>query len=153
MDFLFYFFVFIVFSIIAYTIGSLLESEHDNSIMEREGYCLDMLVITTKPLERKEDVDFSELVFGSVVISLDYFKRFLVLMQSFFGGQLKEYESLLDRARREAFLRMKEYAYQKGFDVVCNMRFETTPLGRVDKQKHGIGCFEILAFGTAIRYK
>ena len=42
------------------------------------------------------------LVAGSVVISEDYFKRIVSSLQSLFGGRLRSYESLVDRARREA---------------------------------------------------
>ena len=46
-------------------------------------------------------------------ISVDYFKRFLAQLRGFIGGRVRSYESLLDRARREAVLRMKEEAAQE----------------------------------------
>ncbi|MFT6733724.1 MAG: hypothetical protein ACJAS9_001914 [Polaribacter sp.] len=39
---------------------------------------------------------------------MDYFKRFLAGLRNIFGGRVVTYESLVDRARREAILRMKE---------------------------------------------
>ena len=45
-----------------------------------------------------------------VVISLDHFKRFLAGLRALVGGRIRSYETLLDRARREALMRMKEAA-------------------------------------------
>ncbi|MGQ0547496.1 MAG: YbjQ family protein, partial [Betaproteobacteria bacterium] len=56
----------------------------------------------------------SRLVAGSVVIADDYFKSLLAGLYSFFGGPVRSYESLLDRARREAVLRMKAEARPPG---------------------------------------
>jgi uncharacterized protein YbjQ (UPF0145 family) len=47
-------------------------------------------------------------VSGSVVVSVDYFKRFLAGLRTLVGGRVTSYETLLDRARREAILRCKE---------------------------------------------
>ena len=41
------------------------------------------------------------------MVSVDYFKRFLAGLRMIFGGRVSSYESLLDRARREALLRMR----------------------------------------------
>ena len=56
----------------------------------------------------------SFLVNGSTVVSNDYFKRLLAILRNIFGGRVKAYESLLDRARREAVLRMKDEAHSSG---------------------------------------
>ncbi|PIE63030.1 MAG: hypothetical protein CSA25_02230 [Desulfobacter postgatei] len=50
----------------------------------------------------------SKLVTGNVVISVDYFKRIAAGLRNLFGGQVCVYESLVDRARREALLRLHE---------------------------------------------
>ena len=39
------------------------------------------------------------------------FKRFLANLRRLIGGRVKSYESILDRARREALLRMKTEAF------------------------------------------
>ena len=57
----------------------------------------------------------ARLVSGSAVISVDYFKRILFSLRNIFGGNVKSYESLLERARREALLRMKELARERGY--------------------------------------
>ena len=45
-----------------------------------------------------------------------------------FGGRVSAYETLVDRARREAILRMKEEA--KGADIILNMRLETSSISK-----------------------
>ena len=51
----------------------------------------------------------TRLVQGSAVISIDYFKRMLAALRNIVGGEVKSYETLVDRARREATLRMKRW--------------------------------------------
>ena len=41
------------------------------------------------------------LVHGNVVVSVDYFKRFVAALRNLFGGSVTSYETLIDRARRE----------------------------------------------------
>jgi uncharacterized protein YbjQ (UPF0145 family) len=88
----------------------------------------------------------SHLVSGNVVISIDYFKRILAGLRKVFGGNLQAYETLVDRARREAILRMKESCPDA--DQVINMRLETSSISKgKDKQ---VGSVEVLAYGTAV---
>jgi len=81
---------------------------------------------------------------------VDYFKRLLASLRNIFGGTVKSYESLIDRARREALLRMKEKAPQAS--MIVNVRIETTTVGRKANKK-GVGCLEALAYGTAVTLK
>ncbi|MEL7186711.1 MAG: heavy metal-binding domain-containing protein, partial [Pseudomonadota bacterium] len=92
----------------------------------------------------------SDLVNGSVVISLDYFKRVIAGMRALVGGRIKTYEPLLERARREALLRMVESARSQGYDAIFNVRLETSRLANA--RGEGTAGVEILAFGTAIKF-
>ena len=67
-----------------------------------------------------------------------------------FGGRVTQYESLLDRARREAILRMKEQAELKNAFVVLNARVETSSISKNSKRRNSVGAVEVLAYGTAI---
>ena len=89
------------------------------------------------------------MVYGSAVISIDYFKRFLGGLRNIFGGELSSFETVLDRARREAILRMKEMAGNAG--IIINTRVETSTIGTTSKK--GIGCSEVLAYGTALTFE
>jgi uncharacterized protein YbjQ (UPF0145 family) len=85
------------------------------------------------------------------VVSVDYFKRFLAQLRGLVGGRVRAYESLLDRARREAVLRMKEEAAQRGFDAVINVRLESTNIAAPLRNDKGTAGVEVLAFGTALK--
>ncbi|MGB5561182.1 MAG: YbjQ family protein, partial [Sedimenticolaceae bacterium] len=88
------------------------------------------------------------LVTGSTVISVDYFKRFLAALRSLFGGRIIAYESLLDRARRESLLRMKQQAAALGASMVFNVKYETASISK--GRGNSIGSVEVLAYGTAL---
>ena len=84
------------------------------------------------------------------MVSHDYFKRFLAGLRNVVGGRIKSYEPLLDRARREAILRMKEDALARGHDSVVNVRLETSRLANSRRGGKGTACVEMLAYGTAL---
>jgi uncharacterized protein YbjQ (UPF0145 family) len=102
-------------------------------------------------LEKDAEIKSVEMVQGSAVISVDYFKRILAVLINFFGGEVKSYESLLDRARREATLRMKEKALNA--DIILNTRIETSTIGRNANRRNSIGSIEAIAYGTSIIYR
>ncbi|HBH31674.1 MAG TPA: hypothetical protein DDX81_07200, partial [Desulfofustis sp.] len=79
-----------------------------------------------------------------------YFKRLLAILRNIFGGAVTSYESLVDRARREAILRMKEAARQQGAALVINLRLETSAIGQQANRKRQVGSVEAIAYGTAI---
>lgn len=90
----------------------------------------------------------SQLVTGSVVVSIDYFKRVAAGLRSLFGGRIGAYESLVERARREALLRMKEDAKSKGSKMIINVKLETASISKNAQQ--GVGAVEVIAYGTAL---
>ena len=113
--------------------------------------CADPVLVITE----EEGIDYTArddavLVTGSVVISIDYFKRLLALIRNIFGGRVSSYESLVERARREALLRMKEQAAQHGCAMVVNVRLETAAIGYRANSKQQIGSVETIAYGTAL---
>ena len=144
--------IFLVLIVTGYTTGTIAEKRHYKSIADRESEHLPLPAVTFRSLPHDEtDVKSAQLVAGSAVISLDYFKRFLAALRNIFGGEVKSYGSLVDRARREAVLRMKEKAH--GADIVVNMRIETSAIGQSADKRKAIGSIEALAYGTAIYLK
>ena len=132
-----------------YVVGTLVEKRHYRSIHEREKKFLYLPAVTMKTVTHPDQkVMSAELVWGSAVISIDYFKRLLASLRNIFGGTVKSYESLIDRARREALIRMKEMAGDA--TVIVNVRIETSTIGR-NANKKGVGCLEAMAYGTALR--
>ncbi len=143
--------VLIILLMLGYFFGQRAEKKHFKSIIEREKASLKLPVITmrTPPAINKHELQ-SELVAGNAVISIDFFKKFVASLKMLFGGKVTQYESLLDRARREALLRMKEQANSKNAFVVINTRVETASISKNSKKRNSVGAVEVLAYGTAI---
>ena len=136
--------------LLAYFLGSQLESNHYKSVREREAATKDMVVINFPRFPFEVEIERADLVMGSVVVSHDYFKRFLAQLRIIVGGRIKAYEPLLDRARREAVLRMKEQALARGHHTVVNIRLETSRLANSQRGGKGTAGVEMLAYGTAL---
>ena len=132
--------------LLGYFAGTFLERRHYISIRRREQDLLKIPVVNFRSVPQSWRVESSGLATGSVVVSVDYFKRFLAGLRILVGGRVKSYETLLDRGRREALLRMKEQAIAHGHDAVINVRLETSMLANASGQ--GPAGVEILAFGT-----
>ncbi len=139
--------IFIILLSLGYGFGKWAESKHYKSILEREDELNALPAIASRfpPMKMKYD---QELVMGSVVISVDYFKRFLATLRNIFGGRVVAYETLIDRARREALLRMKEEARNRDAKMVFNIKYETASISK--GVKNTIGSVEVLAYGTAL---
>lgn len=133
-----------VLIVIGYVVGSSREQKHFASIREREKSLLGLAVRADKTLEMN-NIERVELVAASVVIAGDYFKTIATSLKSFIGGTVNSQEKLLDRARREAILRIKEKAHQSGADEIVGLRLETTTLDQM-----GV---EVMAYGNAVYSK
>jgi len=132
---------------LGYLFGKSAEKKHYKSILEREKKWLQQPTTCNKRvLGENAVVEKSRLVTGSVVISIDYFKRILAGLRKIFGGNVQSYETLVDRARREAVLRMKESCPDA--DQVINLRLETASISKGAKKQ--VGSVEVLAYGTAV---
>ncbi|MEE4111985.1 MAG: heavy metal-binding domain-containing protein [Desulfobacteraceae bacterium] len=140
--------VFLALLALGYGAGSWAEKRHYRSIADREKTTINLPAVTLKSVHIPgHKIRSARLVYGSAVISVDYFKRILASLRNVFGGKVKSYESLLDRARREALLRMKAMAGNA--TVIVNVRIETSAIGNQSQRKN-IGCLEAMAYGTAL---
>jgi len=143
-------FYFLVLILLGYFFGRLAERNHYKSIIEREKKFNSLPTTSSKhPIGKTPKINDSLLVRGNVVVSVDYFKRVLAGLRNIFGGSVRSYETLLDRARREAILRLKESCPQA--DQIINLRLETSSIYKGDN--NSIGSVEVLAYGTAIYFK
>lgn len=141
--------IFVVLLALGYGFGRMAESRHYRSIVEREQRHARISTLTLRTLESEPDtVRRTQLVSGNVVISVDYFKRVAAGLRGFFGGNVQAYESLVDRARREAVLRLKESC--PGAAHILNLRVETSSIYK--GRGNGIGSVEVLAYGTAVYF-
>jgi uncharacterized protein YbjQ (UPF0145 family) len=135
--------------VIGKVVGSSIERRHFRSIAEREARFQDQPALSTKDLHPPWPIRSAELASGSVVVSVDHFKRFVSGFRMFFGGEVRSYATLIDRARREAVLRMKES--RPDADAYINTRLETSTISSTSG-KEGMGTIEVLAYGTAVHY-
>ncbi len=146
MDFV----IFLVLLLIAFFTGEWLERRHFKSIRSREGRWQRLPAISFRTTPSAWQVTDTGLVMGNTVVSVDYFKRFLAGLRMIFGGRVRSYETLLDRARREALLRLKKDAIDRGYHAVINVRLETSRMAN-GKGGQGTAGVEILAFGTGLK--
>lgn len=131
--------------------GTVLEKRHFADIRAREARLRLLPAVTVSQLPPDWTVDGSGLAAGSVVVSLDYFKRFAASLKILFGGRIKAFEPLMDRGRREAILRMKEDAQTAGYDAIVNVRLETSRIANADgSTTAGV---ELLAYGTGLKLR
>lgn len=140
--------IFLILLALGYSVGTYLEKKHYRSILAREKELNRLPAIATRVLPITEQQYDSNLVAGNVVISIDYFKRLIAGLRNLVGGRVSSYETLVDRARREAILRMKEAAKSQGADMVFNIKLETSSIYK--GRKNAIGSVEVLAYGTAL---
>lgn len=139
--------LFLTLLALGYGFGQYAEMRHYRSILAREQQ-LNSLPAVASRIPPTDGIYDQQLVSGSVVVSVDYFKRFLATLRNLFGGRVTSYETLLDRARREALLRMKAQAQALGATLVFNVKYETASISK--GRGNTIGSVEILAYGTAL---
>lgn len=145
------YYFFLILLAVGYATGTFLERRHFRSLERRERAAMHLPVVGGKALPfDPAQAEAVAIVSGSAVISVDYFKRFLAWLKNFFGGRIKAYETLLDRARREALLRMKELVPDA--DYIVGVRIETSSISKSSKN-NSVSCVEALAYGTAIRLR
>ena len=140
--------IFLTLLTLGFVFGRVAESRHYRSIRSREDEFRDLVVTTDRIPEPEYMGHHFGLVAGSVVISVDYFKLVAASLRGLIGGRMKAYESLLDRARREAILRMQQQARKQGAELIINMKFETSQIS--SQASNGVGSIEVLAYGTAL---
>ncbi|MEL6579054.1 MAG: heavy metal-binding domain-containing protein [Cyanobacteria bacterium J06621_12] len=142
--------IFLILLGIGYFVGNSLEQKHFKDIKQRERQTLHIPMVTFGAKQEIPEAHEAALFLGSVVVSADYFKMFASSLRNLVGGRMVVYESLLDRGRREALLRMKEQAIGWGATQVVNVRLETASIGNQTSGK-GLVAVEVIAYGTAIR--
>jgi uncharacterized protein YbjQ (UPF0145 family) len=128
--------------------GSMNERNHFARIEKAEVELSDIKIFNIKTLPDNLEKG-GALVSGNVVIAVDYFKVFIAGFIMLFGGRMSAYEKMMERARREALIRMQREAKRLGADAIYNTRVEFSAVGQ---RPNKIGGAELLAYGTAVRY-
>lgn len=127
--------------------GRHFERKHLASLAREEAELSYMMVTNSKyPIGDVDIRSYSTMVEGEVVIASDALKAFLAAFKKIFGGELQSYETLQDRARREATVRMLKAARDKGYNAVCNLRIDFSCI-----QSGQSPAVEVLVSATAYR--
>ena len=143
----------VIILVVTYTTGSIIEKRHFKKMKQREFALIRQPVVSfgLKSWSSKRKIKKVELVTGEVVVGVDYFKLFVASLKGLFGGRLTTYESVMDRGRREAILRMREKA--KGANFIINARVDTVMLNDLSGKKNFVPQCAVVASGTAITYE
>ncbi|MEG0483481.1 MAG: heavy metal-binding domain-containing protein [Acinetobacter sp.] len=131
----------LVLFFIGWGFGRFIEQKHLKELAEKEQRLLYIRIDTNKFQTSEAQ---GQLISSNVVISHDYFKYIIAQIQNFLGGNLTTYESVVERARREAIVRLKQEAEKVGAKHIMGLRLSTTELGMQG------GMVEVFAYGTAI---
>jgi uncharacterized protein YbjQ (UPF0145 family) len=110
--------------------GGANERRHLRELEQRERRVARMLLTGIRTFPGGADPEWPPtLVTADAVIAGDFLKHLLAGLRKIVGGELRSYETLMTRARREAVLRVLESAQRQGYDAVCNLRLETVEIG------------------------
>jgi uncharacterized protein YbjQ (UPF0145 family) len=142
--------VFLALLAIGVFAGRANERKHYRELAEAEEALRDIAVSNRGSLGEAGAFSRGTLVVGSVVIAEDFFKRVAAGLKSLVGGNLRSYETLLERGRREAIVRMKQEARRLGATQVVNVRLETASLAEDGSSRQPLFSAEFIAYGTAL---
>ncbi|HIU10752.1 MAG TPA: YbjQ family protein [Candidatus Avidehalobacter gallistercoris] len=103
-----------------------------------------MVLVNTDYIPGRE-FELLGLVKGNTIQSKNIGRDFTQGLRQIVGGELKAYTDMMSKARDEALERMVQEAETLGADAVVNVRFASAAVMA--------GAAEILAYGTAVRFK
>ncbi len=103
-----------------------------------------MLVVSIDYIPGKE-IEVIGTVQGNIVESKNIGKDIGAGLKSLAGGELVSYSKMMGEARDKATARMVAEAQSIGADAVINLRYVSAAITQ--------GAAEILAYGTAVKFK
>ena len=102
-----------------------------------------MIIVTTESVLNRDISETIGLVKGSTIRSKNFGKDILSGFKSMVGGELVEYNQMLEEARKIAISRMVEEAESKGADAIVGFRLMSSAVMQV--------AAEMVAYGTAVK--
>ena len=103
-----------------------------------------MLLLNIEYVPGRE-IEALGMVRGTVVQSKHLGKDFMAAMKTLVGGELVGYTEMLIEARQIATKRMVDEAAAMGADAVINVQYGSSAIMQ--------GAAEVIAYGTAVKYK
>lgn len=131
--------------------GSMIESRHFKRLEEGEAAYEHVMLTDFRSFPMAGAQKQPPMMLTSeAVIGSDYLKSFFIWFRKIFGGEVKSLLTVSTRARREAILRLKIEADEKGYNALCNLRCESTDItGSATRSKAGITAACAVASATA----
>jgi len=102
-----------------------------------------MILVNTDYISGKE-LEMLGLVKGSTIQSKHIGKDITQSFKTLVGGELKEYNDMMNEARALATKRMVMEAEALGADAVVNIRYASSAVMQ--------GAAEVIAYGTAVKF-
>ncbi len=103
-----------------------------------------MILVNTDYISGKE-FEMLGLVKGSTIQSKNVGRDITQSFKTLVGGELKAYNEMMNDARALATKRMVDEAEALGADAVINIRYASAAVMQ--------GAAEVMAYGTAVRFK
>lgn len=104
-----------------------------------------MITVTTDYIPGKEISEVIGIARGSTVRARNIGRDIFAGLKNLVGGEIEEYTKLQAHAREQAMERMEKDAVKMGADAIVNVRLTTAMVMQ--------GAAEILAYGTAVKFK
>ncbi|WP_156291518.1 YbjQ family protein [Oceanobacillus salinisoli] len=101
-----------------------------------------MIVVTTENIVNHTIIEVKGTVFGLTVRARGIGKDITAGIKGLFGGEIKQYTSMLEDARKQAMERLIENAEALDANAIVMMRFDSGDVGQ--------NMSEIVAYGTAV---
>lgn len=131
---------------IGFVVGGSTEKKHFRQLDQREAEA-NVLISQIKSFPFAAPTNLPpKILIAEVVIGSDYLKSFLAGLRNIFGGEVKSFQTLLTRSRREALQRLVDQAKSDGYNAICNVRFDTADIGSSSGKVHMCA---VLASATA----
>ncbi len=92
-----------------------------------------------------KELEALEIVKGTVVYSKNIGRDFMAGMKTLIGGEIEGYTDMLNTARQIAVKRMVDEATALGADAIINIKYGSSSVMQ--------GAAEVIAYGTAVKYK
>ncbi|TGE31369.1 YbjQ family protein [Desulfosporosinus sp. Sb-LF] len=101
-----------------------------------------MIVVTTENIIGYKVNEVKGQAFGLIVRSRGLGGNIMAGLRSLVGGEIHEYTSMLEDARKQAIDRLVMNATAMGANAIVMMRFDSSEIGQ--------NMSEVLAYGTAV---
>ena len=104
-----------------------------------------MILTTTPTVEGRTIVEYKGVVFGEVIVGVNFLKDFAASIRDIVGGRSNTYEQELVNARTTAMEELAQRARAMGADAVVGIDIDYEVLGQSG------GMLMVTASGTAVR--